>query len=100
MSETATSRLVLRAPVVAWDGPRLILRCALGDVTSLEVTLHGSRDLLGRIEPRIEPFLPMALLAAGAARADLDVEAPVDRTYLSSLQLGYMPMLQRLGLDQ
>ena len=90
------ARLRLGAATLAWDGGALSITTALGDATTLRVTLHGSRTLLERIEPRTEPFLPMALLVAAAVGSHLDVAEPVDPDYLVSLRLGYLPLLTYL----
>ena len=88
--------LQLSAPEASWNAGALTIRCTLGDVTELWVTHHGPRALLERVEPRVEPFLPIALLVAGAAGAHLDVAGSVDQTYLSTLRLSYLPLVQSL----
>lgn len=86
----------LREPEVAWNDGALQLRCSLGGSVALEVTIHGPRPIVERIEPRLEPFLPMALLAAASAGRDLVIEGRVDPLYLRTIQIGYQPLIERL----
>jgi hypothetical protein len=61
---TVVGTIGLSAPVASWDQGALTIRCTMGEATELRVTHHGPRTLLERVEPRVEPFLPMALLVA------------------------------------
>ncbi len=92
----AVATITLGAPVMSWDKGALTIRCTLGDANELWVTHHGPRALLARVQPRVEPFLPIALLVAGAAGANLEVTGPVDQTYLSTLRLSYLPLVRSL----
>jgi hypothetical protein len=86
----------LSAPEVTRDGDTLRIRCLLGRAVLLEIAISGPRSIVDRVEPCIEPFLPMALLVAASAGRDLEVDAPADPFHLRSLQLGYLPLIERL----
>jgi hypothetical protein len=88
--------LHLADPEVTWLDGVLRLRCVLGQGVPLEVAISGPRPILERIEPRLEPFLPMALLIAASAGRDLVVDGRLDRLYLRTIQLGYQPLIERL----
>lgn len=91
-----TEPLRLSPPVVSLRGGRLSMRCEIADAPALHATLDGPAADLARIEPRIEPFIPVALLMAGAARRDLVVEGPVDEDFLTTLRLRLIPLLHSL----
>jgi hypothetical protein len=88
--------VVLGAPDVTWDADELAIRCRLGASLSLDLRVRGPRSLLDRVVPRVEPFLPMALLVSGSAARDLAVEAPIDASFLTTLRVAYLPLLRRL----
>jgi hypothetical protein len=88
--------LHLADPEATWRDGVLRLRCVLGQGVPLEVAIHGPRVVVERVEPRLEPFLPMALLIAASAGRDLVVDGRVDRLYLRTIQIGYQPLIERL----
>ena len=88
------SALRLSTPVVSWQGETVTVTCDVDGAPSLRAVLRGPAEVLSRIESRIEPFLPVALLMAGAARCDLVVDGPVDAEFVTHLRLHCVPLLE------
>ena len=92
--QTGGTPLLVQRPVATRVGDRLTMTCQVEGAPSLFAVLHGPSDVLSDVEARVEPFLPVALLMAGAARRDLVIEAPVDADYLDTLRLQCIPLLR------
>ena len=88
--------LRVSTPVLRRERGRLVVACDIDGAPTLRAVLDGPADVISRIEPRVEPFLPVALMMAGAAQCDLIIDAPVDPNYLATLRLNCVPLLRVL----
>ena len=88
--------LRLAAPVASMESDKLVITCDVDGAPPLRAVHKGPADVLSRIEPRVEPFVPIALLMAGAARYDVVIDAPLDLDFLTVLKLDYVPLLRLL----
>ena len=86
--------LRIHQPTAARFGDRLTITCEIEGAPSLFAVLQGPPDVISDVVPQVEPFLPVALLMAGAARQDVVVDGPIDADYLDTLRLQCVPLLR------
>ena len=73
--------------------------CALGDGRSLTLRVAGPEALMASLIPRVEPFLPAALLLAGQEGRGVHVRLPLDPTYRHRLEHQLVPLISGLTTD-
>jgi pyruvyltransferase len=86
--------LRVHQPTAARVGDRLTISCQIDGAPALFAILRGPPEVISGVVPRLEPFLPIALLMAGAARRDIIVHGPIDADYLDTLRLQCVPLLR------
>jgi hypothetical protein len=75
------------------------VRCSFAPEPDLWLRITGEPSIVARVRPSIEPFLPVAVLAAGMRHADLVIRHPVDAVRLANLRANLVPLLTfALGL--
>lgn len=86
--------LQIHQPTITRVGDRLAITCQIEGAPALFAVLHGPSEVISEVVPRLEPFMPVALLMAGAARRDIVVHGPIDADYLDTLRLQCVPLLR------
>jgi hypothetical protein len=88
----ARERIVLSQPLLARQGGRVTVDCALGADRRLHIAIDGPADLLDGVRPDLTAFLPMVMLIAGREGKDVACPGPIDASYLLNLNTSFPPL--------
>jgi hypothetical protein len=72
------------------------LACPVGDGREIKIVAEGPDELVGALEPRSEPFVPLALLLGVLESRAVDVETPLQADHARRLRYAMAPMLSAL----